>query len=180
MDDLILPRPHQTRAFDPHSSGGWFSEAPPAMGAVWGRGLRGKPPRGARGETATWHIGVDTSFLINSVFKKRTPNLSEATRTGSRCHPGRSTTGNEPPYYYPLHPTIDHSSHRVFSRAHVEAKAGGLGTWHSHGNHGHHETGAHCLLSKYRCSGAQQYHQEWRGSTPGWHGAPCSGICRRS
>lgn len=93
MDDLILPQPHQTRgwgtAFAPHSCGGQFSEAPSAMGAVWGRRFRGKPPRGARGQTATWHIGTDGSFLINLVFKK-TPNLvSEATRAGRVYHPGK-------------------------------------------------------------------------------------------
>lgn len=87
MDDLILPQPHQTRgwrrAFAPHGSGGQFSEAPPAMGAAWGRRFRAKPCRGARGDAATWHIGTDSSFLINSVFKKTTPNLvSEATRAG--------------------------------------------------------------------------------------------------
>lgn len=45
----------------------------------------------------------------------------------SLCSAGRSTTGNEPRHYHPLHPTTDHSSHRVSSRAHVEAKAGGWG-----------------------------------------------------
>lgn len=94
MDDLILPQSHQTRgwgrALAAHGSGSQFSEASPATGAVWGRGFRGKPPRRARGETATWHIEADASFLINSVFKKTTADLvSEATRAVRGYHPGK-------------------------------------------------------------------------------------------
>lgn len=48
MDDLILPQPHQPGGWgEPLPSialGGQFSEAPPAMGAVWGGVFREAPP----------------------------------------------------------------------------------------------------------------------------------------
>lgn len=164
----------------PHGSGGRFSEAPPSMGAAWGSRFRGKPHRGTRGETATWH--TDTSFLINSVFKKTTPNLvSEAAREAggttqasagllpttdwcawqiSLCSAVRSTAGSEPTHC-PLRPTTDHRA-TAFSPEPMLKPGQGLGS-----SCGHHEAGARRPLSGCRCSGARRCRQEWRGSTPG-------------